>query len=195
MQTLVKHDERDVIFFCGAGEHCGWTKKGKGVPNPPPAAVRFSLAGDILKATVLWSGIEGKLYGGNKPWMFYDGGRLYAPGADALTGKPAFGSFGNKRGRGAGPVPASGHLLQAAGGHLYGFSGKKEGIIQVCTLDGKPVSECKIPLTEPKGAELELIRTCERQEGWPVFSKGRTFTFGPDCIVVRGMARLYCFGK
>ena len=105
MQTLVKYDEPDVIFFCGSGEHCGWTGKGKGVDPMPPAAVRFSLSGNpsthsagsgtssssgqlTLKANVLWSGINGKYYGGNQPWMLYHGGKLYAPGAgavDALT--------------------------------------------------------------------------------------------------------------
>ena len=111
------------------------------------------------------------------------------------TPEPVFGAFGRigRRG-GIGPVPVANHLLKVAGNHVYGVS-SKDGTIQVCTLDGKPVSECTITPPEPKGAELELIKTCERGPKWPGFSKGGTFSFGPDCIVVRGHARLYCFGR
>jgi outer membrane protein assembly factor BamB len=204
MQTLVKHDERDVVFFCGEGEHCGWTNKGKGVDPMPPAAVRFSLEGDTLQAKVLWSGINGQPWGGNRPWMLYHAGKLYGPGAgavDALAGKVALGDFTGKS-RSSGPVPASQHLLLVANGHVYGLakSGGKKGdaggaTLAVATLDGKPVSSCTIPTPEPTPAELALIRSVERQDNWPEFAKGYTFTLGPDCVIIRGMARLYCLGS
>jgi outer membrane protein assembly factor BamB len=40
--AVVKHDERDVVFFSGGGEHGGWENKGN-CEVPPPAAVRFRL--------------------------------------------------------------------------------------------------------------------------------------------------------
>jgi hypothetical protein len=201
MQTLVKHDQRDVVYFCGAGEHCGWTSKGKGVDPMPPAAVRFALAGDTLKAQVLWSGIDGQCWGGNGPWMLYHDGKFYARGyaiLDALTGKIIKQGAGKG---GAGPVPDSRHLLQVANGHVYGLTRAKGGrsgtpgaVLGVCTLDGKPVASSTIQMPQPTKEELELIRTCERQEDWPEFSKGYCFTFGPDCLYVRSYTRLWCLG-
>lgn len=40
--AVVKHDERDVVFFTGGGEHGGWENKGN-CEVCPPSAVRFRL--------------------------------------------------------------------------------------------------------------------------------------------------------
>jgi outer membrane protein assembly factor BamB len=40
--AVVKHDERDVVFFTGGGEHGGWQNKGN-CEVCPPSAVRFRL--------------------------------------------------------------------------------------------------------------------------------------------------------
>lgn len=203
MQTLVKHDERDVIFFCGAGEHCGW--KGKGdCPTPPPAAVRFAWQDEVLKATVLWSGINGKAYGGNMPWMVYDGGRLYCPNqgaVEALTGKIAFGPFAGKRMYQLTVTPRTSHLLQIANGHTYGLHGTtnvKEqnggGFLDVCTLAGKPVATSVIPAPVSDAAEKEIWAACALYYNSQRFSTGWTFTFSQDAIIVRSHLRLYCIG-
>lgn len=88
---LVKSDARDTIFVTGGGEHGGWEKKG-GSATPPPAAVRFALEGDALKATVLWSGIEGVGMAGHAGLLYHDG-KLYHAGVilDPATGKIAVG--------------------------------------------------------------------------------------------------------
>jgi hypothetical protein len=179
LQTLVKHDERDVVYFCGEGEHCGWTDKGKASPNPP-AAVRFSLRGDSLHARVLWHGGtigsgKGKhAYGGTAPWMLYHDGRFYhRNGAilDALTGGHIAGRF-DRRGRGV-AVPQTEHLLCVAGRHVFGLT--RSGKMSVYSLDGRKVADNAIPDPAPGGKR---------------FSFGCTFTFSGSDIYIRAMNHL-----
>ena len=54
---VTKHDEPDVVFFSGGGQHGGWNDRGKVYP---PAAVRFMLEGGTLKTKVLWTGHSGQ---------------------------------------------------------------------------------------------------------------------------------------
>jgi hypothetical protein len=194
MQTLVKHDERDVVFFCGEGEHCGWTKKGnvEGGPNPP-AAVRFVLDRATLRAQVLWHGGtigsgHGKHgYGGTAPWMVYHDNKFYHRNGvvlNALTGKHIAGEFG-RRGNGI-AVPQTKHMLAVAGNHVYGLTGYTPRVrsgqpkppggakMSVFTLDGKKVADNIIP---------------GPQQGRN-FSYGYTFTFGGSDIYVRGLNHL-----
>jgi outer membrane protein assembly factor BamB len=193
MQTLVKHDERDVVFFCGSGEHCGWTDKGgDNATYRPPAAVRFRLEGDSLNATVLWNGkdLGGKeTAGGNSPWMLYHAGKFYhVNGAilNALTGKVIAGAFSKS---GSAAVPGTRHLLCAAGNHVFGLthhrgrSGKDDAapgsaLMSVFTLDGQKVADNVIPGIEGKN-----------------FSYGWTFTFDHNSIYVRGLNHLIKIGK
>lgn len=204
MQTLVKHDEKDVVFFCGSGEHCGWTAKGD-CPTPPPAAVRFAWAGETLKANVLWSGINGKAFGGNLPWMVYDQKKFYCPGkgaVDALTGKILFGDFVSKRYNSLTEVPRTSHLLQVANGHIYGLTGAGPGKelaggahMDVCTLDGKGVAMNLIPPEVFDKTETEAWNGCALYYNIiGRFAHGWAFTFSKDAIIVRSNLRMYCIG-
>lgn len=94
---IVKPNEPDVVFFTGGGEHGGWIKKGN-AENPPPAAVRFTLNGDALNATVLWSGVNGKSSGGPTK-ITYCGAKLYGGGfiLDAADGKVLYSGREGKR--------------------------------------------------------------------------------------------------
>ncbi len=204
MQTLVKHDERDVVFFGGEGEHCGWT--GKGIcPTPPPAAIRFAWQGQDLKATILWSGINGKPFGGNLPWMVYNAGKLFCPGrgaVDGKTGKILFGDFNTKRIYSLTETPRTGHLLQIANGHVYGLHGTTNvkpqqgaGFMDVCTIDGKGVASSIIPPEEFDASETAAWSGCALYYNIVGrFSHGWQFTFSKDAIILRSNLRIYCIG-
>jgi len=193
MQTLVKYDERDVIFFCGSGEHCGWTDKG-GVKSEftPPAAVRFALTGSALQSTVLWNGkTTGVSTGGTMPWMlYYDKGFYHIDGAilDPLTGAVRTGATSNKKTRAGNPaasVPPTSHLLLTAGGHVYGLMTK--GLLSVFTTGGQKVSEYKIP-----------VPIATSNLGWDDKSfciVGPPFTLGKDRIYARSNIHLLSIGN
>jgi hypothetical protein len=212
--TLVKYDEPDVLFLAGEGEHCGWINKGK-ADQPPPAALRFALNGETLQATVLWCGVNGKAYSGashSPNWCYYDG-KLYFPGRrgvvfDALTGKVLKGDPT----RDANKIVADAHhLLTVAGGHLYGFDGKNTqkasgttpgAVLEVSSLSGGIVAKSTIPELPLNDVDREIIKYTSSQwksgsKGWGTFaySGSDTYTFGPDCIIIRGNSRLYCIGK
>lgn len=212
--TLVKYDEPDVVFIDGQGEHCGWTDKGK-CDQPPPAALRCKLEGDTLKVTVLWTGLGGEQYKGSShcPNMVYYGGKLFFPGKsgvifDALTGDVVAGDPKSKKNN---LVADTHHMLKIANGKLYGLkgSGTRKGgdmtpgaIMQVSTPEGKIIATSKIPELPLNDADRAIIRQTSSQwksgsKGWGTFaySGSDTFTFGPDCTIIRGNARLYCFGK
>jgi outer membrane protein assembly factor BamB len=206
MQVLVKYDEPDVAWFCGSGEHCGWTAKGhsEGGPNPP-AAVRFRLDGDTLKAQVLWHGgtlPAGDVLGGNAPWMLYHHGRFYhRNGAilDALSGKLLAGAF-SRSGPGR-AVPQTAHLLQVAGNHVFGL-GRAPGrdqegaaLMEVFTLDGKPVARniLQKPVLTPD--QRRMFAATAGTEEIPRFSEGWAFTFSADRIYIRSYGNLICIGR
>ncbi|MEI7834321.1 MAG: PQQ-binding-like beta-propeller repeat protein [bacterium] len=204
MQALVKHDERDVVFFCGSGEHCSWPNKGFGIDTPPPAAVRFTLEGDTLHGKVLWSGVQAPEYidklkvGGNAPWLLYNDGKLYhRNGAilDALTGKIITGKLVNdkdiqpSRDR---AIPVTSHLLQLAGGNVYGW--RENGTAQVYTADGKPVSNNRFERPILTKEQMPIWHGIDSSDGYGNnISYSCQFTFGKDCIVMRGLMHLYCF--
>jgi hypothetical protein len=204
-QILVKSDERDVAFFCGAGEHCGWQNRGNAEVQPP-ACFRFGLDGDTLTGTVLWHGADlgGKpAWGNNSPWMVYHDGKLYHVNGvivDARTGKPLAGSFA----RFGGVLPWTGHLLCIAGGHIYGLNdGGKEptATMGVCTLEGKRVAATKLVRRQPDEAQQAAHTYCTgNPKVWmsgdkPRFSYGNTFTFEGERIYVRSIEGLICIGK
>jgi outer membrane protein assembly factor BamB len=216
MLTLVKHDEPDVVFLSGQGEHCGWTNKGD-CDQPPPAALRCRLEGEKLIATVLWNGLGGKKYrgGGGHPSMCYYAGKLFFPGRkglvfDAVTGAVLFGDPAVDKNA---CVADTGHLLLVANGLLYGLNdcNKTKGsdpdltpgaILQVSTPEGKIVATSTIPELPMSTDDRAIIDHTSSQwktgrKGWGTFaySGSDTFTFGPDCIVIRGNARLYCIGN
>jgi len=224
MQTLVKHDERDVAFFCGAGEHCGWIGKGSGMDRKrgqtpaSPAAFRFTLEDDVLKASLIWDGrIIAKLagcrserdaYGGTSPWMVYDEGRFYHVGGavlNALTGEVLAGSIERRR-RGLGAVPATQHLLAIAGGHVYGLDSRNRhskrgprqvevtGTMAVCTVDGTPVAENPVPRSQPTEAQKLMLQACVNRDDPNGFSYGCGFTFGGERIFLRSWTSVVCIG-
>jgi hypothetical protein len=225
MQALVKHDKRDVAFFCGAGEHCGWIGKGsgrhrkRGQTPASPAAFRFSLEGDVLKATLLWDGrtvaklaelrSERDAYGKTAPWMVYDNGRFYHVNGgilDATTGKLLKGVL-RRRARGGQAVPQTQHLLQIANGHVYGLDsrnrhskrGPKEleltGTCTVYTVDGKHVADNPVRRSKPTPEQQEMLNACVNRDDPNGFSYGCGFTFGGDRIFLRSWVSIVCIGK
>jgi hypothetical protein len=210
MQALVKDDERDVVFFCGSGEHCGWPDNhGSYGPTPPPAAVRYTLDGDTLRGMVVWSGTKasdgkelGKLgVGGGSPWLLYDQGRLYHTDGvilDALTGRIAAGKpikGGRTRNPSDKATPNTGHLLQLAGGWVYGWSGRNKLPVQVFAADGKFVAQNAFPRPTLTKEQLPIFQGVDSRDQYDedFTSYSSQFTFGPDCLVMRALMHLYCF--
>ncbi len=181
MQTLVKHDEPDVVFFCGAGEHCGWTRKGKLPEGPnPPAAVRFTRDDDTLKAKVLWHGGDlGKqrgIWGNNSPWMTVYKGRFYHRQGhilDAMTGK-----FIARGGRYDHKAPQTDHYSLIADEHIYGLT--KHGNLSVYALDGRKVSELKVERPGSRGKRARITR-----------ADGPAFVLADGAIFVRSDGYLH----
>jgi outer membrane protein assembly factor BamB len=199
-QILVKSDEPDVAFFCGAGEHAGWLNKGD-TEIQPPAAFRFSLAGDTLTVKLLWHGgdLGGKAaWGDNTPWMVCHAGKFYHRGGpilDALTGKILAGSFQ----RFQGVVPRTRHLLLIAGGHIYGLAdGDKEPVatLSVATLDGTSVASTTVRRAEPTPAQRAAhTYATGNPRVWldgpkPRFGYSQAFTFGDNRIYIRSLDSL-----
>lgn len=197
MQMAVHPRERDVVLFCGAGEHCGWPDKGKGT-NPPPAAYRFAGTASGLKATLLWSGVTlvGKdPTGGTAPWMLVHQDRLYHRGGailDALTGTPLAGDLGKNR-----AVPATSHLLLWSNGHVYGLTASaKGGVLTVFSDQGKPMHTLTLPEPEPTAEQRRVLAfvtgdaKADAGPKWPHFAYGCTFTFGARRIFVRSNLHL-----
>jgi hypothetical protein len=200
---LVKSDERDVVFFTGGGEHGGWAGKGAD-PNPPPAAVRFTLNGDTLKATVLWAGINGKGAASHTA-ITYHQGRLYTGSAilDALTGAVVLSGDKNRR-----VTPQTSHLLWIAGDRIYGLSGGA-GSMRNIKSGSPPPQAATLSVFNLKGTELarntlvgpaanegDKTLQCSSQNGrdlW-TFAYGYPFTVSGDRIYVRGFDYLWCIG-
>lgn len=202
MIVVVNRDKPDTLFFTGGGEHGGWEGKGK-AEVVSPAAVRFSLEGDALTAKVLWHGINGESRGWGA--MAYNEGKLYVANAgtilDAETGLVLRGLFG-------GAVPASGHQLAIAGGHVYGLSSGGErgalpaGVMQVHTVDGRGVA--RNALYVAAFAKLDADERAKRLSqwySWPnaanrewCFSYSYTFNIAGDRIYIRSLDHLYCIG-
>lgn len=193
---LVKHDEPDVVFFTGGGEHGGWTEKGK-CPTPPPAAVKFTLEGEILKANILWCGVDGKYPGECHTSIVYTKGKFYHDTSgcilDAFSGKIIAGVPGKDKTKRA--VPATRHLLWIMGEYVYGLNEEKGmGVLEVYTLEGKRSSS--ITLKEPAPDEEKrkyIIETCGGEE-WG-FSYGCPFSIFGNRIYVRSNGYLWCLSR
>ncbi len=194
---LAKHDERNVVFFTGGGEHGNWENKGKS-ETPPPVAARFTLEGDTLKVKVLWSGIDGRAVGGHTGIVYHDG-KLHHPSGrilEALTGKTLAGG----RSRRDRATPGTRHLLWIANGHVYGVDsdrpreGAPRGRCEVYTLDGKKVAENFLPVAPVEGEKAPQII---QQTGYPswTFSYSCPFTIAGDRIYIRSNDDLWCIGK
>jgi hypothetical protein len=195
MLTLVKHDEPDVIFFCGVSEHCGWTGKSMDVwadESKPtsPAAVRFTRDGDTLKAKILWDGHAIKRLNPQSGTsiscsiqILYDDGKFYNPNGtilEATTGKVLHGRM--ERGDRGSAVPQSTHLMIRAGDHIYGLT--SQGDMGVYTRDGKQVSVTKLaPPPEPS----ENVYGSGYKK---FFSYGAPYTFDGSAIYVRSNRHL-----
>ena len=194
---LVKHDERDVVFFTGGGEHGGWEGKGNFMYKPP-AAVRFAFEGAVLKATVLWHGVDGAGHGGHAG-IVYNNGKFYANGLifDAGTGKVLAGTFGTGKGgrREQTPAAPGHHLAFVANGHVYGMRYEgAEGVCEVYTLEGVKAAASRLPSAVSEGEKKQqILRNCGKTE-WGMFSYSCAYTIGPDCLYVRSYDELWCIG-
>ena len=193
---LVKADERDVVFFTGGGEHGGWENKGNPpCTTPPPAAVKFALDGETLKATVLWSGIDGKSSGECHAGLVYQAGKLYHPhGAivDAATGKILAGKMRDRHTR---ATPSTRHLAWIAGDRLIGVNDEKgQGMVEMYDLAGKKLSSISLPTMPADAEKKERIIEAIGGPGWG-FSYGCPFVVDGDRIYIRSHSELICLGS
>jgi hypothetical protein len=207
--AMVKYDEPDVVFYTGGGEHGGWRNKGKVQKGKckyaPPAAVRYSLDGDTLKAVVLWSGIEGERLNQHAGIVYHDGKLYHSRGAilDAATGKILEGTTKKRHNRIPYAVPDTRHQLWVAGGHVYGVEERKghrrrktttRGVCSVFTVGGKKVSENVLPLPEYTEAEKKRMVAKNGRPGWG-FSYSCPFSVVGDVLLIRSNDRLWCIGE
>jgi outer membrane protein assembly factor BamB len=194
MMVAVNTDRPDTLLMVGGGEHGGWEDKG-GRSNPPPAAVRFTMEGDALKARVLWNTVNGNPAVG-AVGLLYNGGRLYFSGAggvilDAETGLVIKGLFG-------GAVPDGNHHMAIAGGHVYGLS--TDGTMGVHALDGRPVARNALRVTPFDQLDKDnQTKRLSQWFAWPkaenrnwCFSYASPFAVAGDRIYIRSLDHLYC---
>mgnify|MGYP000238802861 CR=1 FL=1 len=100
-------------------------------------------------------------------------------------------------------TPRTSHLLQIAGGHVYGVHGATNvkaqqgaGFVDICTRDGKPVACGVIPVETFDAAETAAWNACALHYNIiGRFSHGWAFTFSTDAIIVRSNLRMYCIGR
>jgi hypothetical protein len=203
-QILASSDQRDVAFFCGRGQHSFWSESAD-APKPP-AAVRFALDGETLKATVLWTG-DAFVGAGGFVGMTYFGGKLYCSAGgsavviDAATGKLLAGGMGKPSGNRA--LPSTKHLLLLAGDRFYGLDGSErtcDGNFQTfatltCTsLDGKPLGKSVLTAMPVEGEKLAQTRSQVGWDRWP-FAYGFPFTVDGNRLYVRSFDQLVCIGE
>jgi len=199
--ALVKSDERDVVFFTGGGEHGGWEGKGK-CPTPPPAAVRFAVDGDTLRAKVLWSGVDGMPLTEYTGLVYHDRRLYHARGIvlDAATGQVVKGST-DRRSRDR-AVPATRHLLAVAGGHVYGMhEGRgregepaQTGVCEVYTLAGAKAAESVLSNAPVEGPKREQVVQVNGWNTWR-YSYACPFAVAGDRLYVRSNDYLWCLGR
>jgi hypothetical protein len=197
--ALVKHDERDVVFFAEGGDHAPWPGfRGEGHQDSP-AAVRFSLDGKTLKTKLLWNGIAEQnvcTYEG----LVYHGGKLYLGNVivDALSGKAVAGAPGKSRASTV--VPHTRHMLVIAGERLYGLgeqedkaAKRKHGLLEVFSLDGKKVGQGVLLPAPAEGEKAEQIGQTVGHAGWG-YNYGCPFTVAGNRLYARSNDELICLG-
>ena len=211
---MVNTDHRDVAYF-SSGCHTDFQGSAPDSPDQPlwtklPAAVRFALEGDTLKATVLWDGTK---FQGKAPAhipMVYHGGKLYIGDVvlDALSGEVLAGGRGPQQ-----VLPRTRHLLLLAldpatngGGCFYGLDGfarlcdapppvdKPAATLSCYSLQGKQLGTS--PLFMAPVDEEKLAQT-RSQVGWDRwgFGYGMPFTVAGDCLYLRSSDELVCVGN
>jgi outer membrane protein assembly factor BamB len=190
-------DQRDVVYF-GSGVHAEFKTADSGIPQAwtnLPAAVRFTIEGETLKPTVLWSG-------GADGFPLYHQGRVYLGSTvcDAMTGEVLAGGRGKPR-----VVPAARHHLLIAGDRLYGLdghsgladgpppAGKPEAILSCYKLDGTKIADSPLFLAEPTAEKKAQLRS---QVGWDRwnFGYGLPFNIAGDRLYIRSSDELICIG-
>jgi len=191
-------DQRDVVYF-GSGVHAEFKTADSGITQAwtkLAAGVRFSLEGDTLKPTVLWSGV------GDSIVPLYHQGRVYLGGTviDALTGEVLAGGKGKPR-----VVPPTKHYLLIAKDRMYGLDGhsglsdgpppvgKPTATLHCYKLDGTKIAESPLSLEEPTAEKKAQIRS---QVGWDRwnFGYGLPFNIAGDRIYIRSSDELICIG-
>lgn len=191
----VNVDQPDTVFFTGGDQHGGW---GKG--QPPPAAVRFSLTGETLSATVLWSGIDGKVQNSHAGILYFNGKVYQKSIIDAKTGK----SLGELK---VSSIPlsrgADGNMSrQIANGQIFGMN--TDGVMQINTLDGNLVSGNFLPPATVEGEKRDQIKAQEmatrnadksKVEWWYPYSYSAPFIITGKRIYARSNDDLWCIGE
>jgi hypothetical protein len=195
---MLNTDQRDVAYF-SSGVHAQFSCAESGIPQvwtSLPAAVRFTLEGDTLKPTVLWSGGEAAIP------MVYHKDRLYLGTSvyDALSGR----QLGGGRGKPSVAAPSRHHLL-LAGNRFYGLDGngslangqpaegKPVATLHCYGLDGKKIADSPLILDPPTEEKKVQIRS---QVGWDRwgFGYGMPFNIAGNCLYLRSNDELICIG-
>ncbi len=193
LMMLVRSDQRDTVFFSGGGQHGGWNDRGD---IKSPAAVRFTLEGDTLKADVLWHGVPGSRRSTGGLGIVYHDGRVYHMGGtilDADTGA----LLGDD-------VPKTRHLLAIAGDRIYGSTGpamvtnrgKADSLKQTYPIYGRDGSHTTAgPILNPpfEGETAEQWKATAGNALYPVSYSG-VFVFDGDRIYLRTSDFIYCIG-
>jgi outer membrane protein assembly factor BamB len=202
--AVVKYDERDVVFFTGGGQHGGWSESDMFGDRPSPAAVRFALSGDKLVGKALWCGIEGQS-SRHQAAITYYAGKVYLPEGvilDARAGKILAGLKDVKGRPDSRAVPSTRHLIEVAGGHVYGLKEDRgsetqpaqAAILEVYTVEGQKVSANSLANAPVEGEKKRQIIATNGWNTWD-FSYACPFTIAGDRIYVRSCDYLWCIGQ
>jgi hypothetical protein len=193
-EAMLNREQPDVLFFNGNGQHNGYTPR-DGIKLP--AAVRFALDGDALRATVLWNGVTGgapKREGGPVGMVCQDGKLFLSNGVvvDAATGKAIAGAS----------APLTYHVMLRSEKYVVGLTKKapnakppvRSALLSVCTLDGKPAASMVLTRTPHTPEQRASLLACSVNEEWGNFSYGWGLALGGDHIYVRSVMNVVCIG-
>ena len=195
-EALVNPEQPDILYVQGVGQHCSWhPKEGR----KSPAAMKFTLAGETLKAEVLWDGLPGTpaRHDGGPLGMACRDGKLFLYNGmvlDALTGKKIEGATG----------PHTYHLMLLGDKVAVGLdrsktrpgsTAKRPASLNFTTLDGKPAGELMLDRTPHTPEQREMLLNCSANEEWgDTFTVGWTFALAGDKVYVRSLLNVICVG-
>jgi outer membrane protein assembly factor BamB len=197
--NLLNTDHRDIVYF-SSGVHSPSKGPDNNLPQvweKTPVAVKFTLEGETLKPTVLWTGTDHAIA------MVYHNGKLYIGSTvyDALTGEVLAGGRGKP-----GSPPPTRHYLLLAGDKLYGLNGfcglangpppadKPVATLYCQSLDGRKLGASPLYMAPVTSEKLEQTRS---QVGWDRwgFGYGMPFMIDGNRIYLRSSDELICVGE